>query len=341
MPMSKQELIIVTGATGFIGSNLLYGLEDKGYTNIVGIDTFGRETKWMNVAKRRCTYFVLPEQMPTYLESNKDKIVAIIHLGGISSTTETDVDKIVKNNIQLSIQLYNFCKQHNIQFIYASSAATYGITTNDWGSFEDVQDIEDLRQLKPMNAYGWSKHCVDKYIAADRKNVVSNNQVVGLKFFNVYGPNEYHKGEQMSVITKFYNQYTQLGKASLFKFDNHSRATMLDKGVPKRDFVYVNDCVDVILWMLEHKDVSGLYNVGTGLANTFQDVAYYVAKCIGKKPEIEYVEMPESLKIHYQDYTCADIRKLRYVGYKADMTNLYDGIKDYVNNFLNTTDKYK
>lgn len=332
--MNKKEQLIVTGGTGFIGSNLLCTLEEKGYTDIISIDTFGCESKWKNVAKRSCVSFILPEQMPAYLDRHQEDISAIIHLGGISSTTETDVDKIVETNIQLSISLYNYCKMNHIQFIYASSAATYGLA----GSFEDVQDIDSLRLLRPMNAYGWSKHCVDKHIAIDRKSDVADCQVVGLKFFNVYGPNEYHKGEQMSVIAKFHKQYAQQGRAKLFKYGEGS---VMEGKSPRRDFVYVNDCVDVIIWMLEHKHVSGLFNVGTGQARTFQDVACIVAKMSGTEPNIDYIEMPDSLKSQYQDYTCADMTKLRNTGYSAKMTSLEDGIADYINNFLSKTDKYK
>ena len=338
--MNNKNIIVVTGATGFIGSNLLYALESKGYTNIVGIDNFGTGEKWKNVAKRSCVFFVLPDQMKDYLDIHTQDISAIIHLGGISTTTETNVDEIVRTNIQLSIYLYEYCKKYDIQFIYASSAATYGYSVNDWDCFEDHQDIESLRGLKPMNAYGWSKHCIDKYIVLDRTRIDYKNQVVGLKFFNVYGPNEYHKGEQMSVVAKFYEQYQKYGRAKLFKFGKSTRV-MMDKRPPRRDFVYVDDCTDVMMWFLEHKEINGLYNVGTGVARTFQDVAYNVAKNLEKEPEIEYIEMPESLIHQYQDYTCANIDKLRKVGYNGKITNLEDGIRRYVTSFLNSTDKYK
>lgn len=333
-------MIVVTGATGFIGSNLLHALEAKGYTNLVGIDNFGNGEKWKNVAKRSCVFFVLPDQMKNYLDIHTQDISAIIHLGGISTTTETNVDEIVRTNIQLSIYLYEYCKKYDIQFIYASSAATYGRSVNDWDSFEDHQDIDSLRELKPMNAYGWSKNCIDKYIALDRAGKDNKNQVVGLKFFNVYGPNEYHKGEQKSVVVKFYEQYQKYGRAKLFKFDKITRM-MMEKRSPRRDFVYVDDCTDVMMWFLEHKGINGLYNVGTGVARTFQDIAYNVAKNLEKEPEIEYIEMPESLVGQYQDYTCANIDKLRNVGYCKEMNSLEDGIKDYINKYLNRTDKYK
>lgn len=327
-------MIVVTGATGFIGSNLLFALEAKGYTNIIGIDNFGNGEKWKNVAKRSFVFFVLPEQMKEFLDSHTKDISAIIHLGGISTTTETNVDEIVKTNIQLSVYLYEYCKKNYIQFIYASSAATYGYSINDWGSFEDRQDIDSLRNLKPMNAYGWSKNCIDKYIASDRAGKENKSQVVGLKFFNVYGPNEYHKGEQKSVIVKFYKQYLKCGRAKLFKFDDSTRMMMLDKRSPRRDFVYVDDCVAVIIWMIEHQEVNGLFNVGTGIATSFEMVAKIVAESLGKEPVIEYVEMPESLQSQYQDYTCASIDKLRSVGYIAEMTNVKDGVEEYVKRYL-------
>lgn len=339
--MNKQKIIVVTGATGFIGSNLLYALESKGYEYIVGIDNFGNGDKWKNVAKRSCVFFVFPEQMKEYLDIHAKDISSIIHLGGISTTTESDVDLIVRNNIQLSIYLYEFSKKHNIQFIYASSAATYGHSTNTCGCFEDNQDIESLKRLQPMNAYGWSKNHIDKYIFIDRTRRLYTNQVVGLKFFNVYGPNEYHKSEQMSVIAKFYAQYKEYGKARLFKFDNGLRNYSSHNRDFSRDFVYVDDSVNVIVWFLEHKDVRGLFNVGTGQANTFQDVARYVAEFIGKEPIIEYIDMPVSLISQYQDYTCANINKLRSVGYTDEMTSLEQGIEKYINNYLNRIDKYK
>lgn len=336
MPMNNQKMIVVTGATGFIGSNLLNALESKGYTNIVGIDNFGNGEKWKNVAKRSFVLFVLPEQMKEFLDSHTKDISAIIHLGGISTTTETNVDEIVKTNIQLSVYLYEYCKTNYIQFIYASSAATYGLIKDDFEKFEDIQDIGFLKGLKPLNAYGWSKHCIDKYISIDRSRKNSENQTVGLKFFNVYGPNEYHKGEQISVAAKFYYQYVKYGKAKLFKYDNHGRykALSLPDLSPRRDFVYVDDCVNVIIWMIEHNDISGLFNVGTGIATTFEMIAKIVAKSVGKAPDMEYIEMPEALQPQYQDYTCADLKKLRDVGYKVEMTRVEDGVEEYVKRYL-------
>lgn len=316
-------MIVVTGATGFIGSNLLAELEKRGYTDIVGVDSFGIGSKWKNVANRDYVRWVNPDNVFSFLNENAYRIDAIIHLGAISSTIESNVDLIVKNNIQLSTNLYEFSKRHGFAFIYASSAATYGRRMNG-SSFDDCDSIEYLRQLKPMNPYGWSKHYVDKYISIDRMKTNATNQVVGLKFFNVYGPNEYHKGNQASVIFHFYGQLLASGVARVFSTKNHEYP---DGAF--RDFVFVDDCVDVIIWMLEHKDVNGLFNVGTGFATSYERIVEAVAKCFGKSPSIEYIEMPQDIQIQYQYFTEARLEKLRSVGYVRTMTSIQDGIERY------------
>ena len=332
--MNKEKLIVVTGATGFIGSNLLYALEKDGYANIVGIDTFGTGDKWRNVAKRTHTFFVLPEQMQAYLETNATNIGAIVHLGGLSSTTVTNVDEIVKTNIQLSVSLYEFCKLHGINFIYASSASTYGDGSQ---GFEDNDDFAYLCKLSPLNAYGWSKWYVDKYISLDRKNSGGNTQVAGLKFFNVYGPNEYHKGHQTSVVYKFYRELIDTHVLRLFK----SYREDYDDGLQLRDFVYVEDCADVIIWLLAHPIVSGLFNVGTGEARSFKDVADLTIRYSGHEADICYIDMPEQLKRHYQYHTKADMTKLKSAGYTKCMTSLEDGIKIYVKEYLKTNNIFE
>jgi len=201
--MDRKKMIIVTGATGFIGSNLLWKLEQEGFRNIVGIDSFENERKWHNVSQRSYTFFILPTQTFDFLQKYTDSICAIIHLGGISSTTENNINEIVITNIQLTIKLYEFSKYNGIQFIYASSAATYG---DGFYKFEDSESLEYLSKLRPLNPYGWSKNCIDKLILKDKKLCNFNAQVVGLKFFNVYGPNEYHKGNQTSVVYSFFQQ---------------------------------------------------------------------------------------------------------------------------------------
>lgn len=325
--MKTKKQIIVTGGTGFIGSNLLYSLECHGYSNIVCIDSFGVGEKWKNVSSLNKTRFVLPEDMQDYLLKNINEIFAIIHLGGISSTTEDNVDAIVKTNIDLSISLYEICKQNNLQFIYASSASTYGDGSL---GFEDGYNLDYLYKLRPLNPYGWSKHCIDRYIANDIKNNKPKNQIVGLKFFNVYGPNEHHKGNQSSVIYKFFNEVISNNEIKLFK----SYKKGYDDGMQERDFVYVEDCVNVILWLLENPHVKGLYNVGSGVPRTFNDVANCVINNCLNTSKLTYIEMPLKLQKHYQYHTEANLKKLREAGYSKSMTTLEEGIKKYVNEYL-------
>ena len=320
-------MIVVTGALGFIGSNLLCSLEKRGYTKIIGVDNFGNESKWKNVSKRSYVYFVFPDQLKSFMQSNVGNIRAVIHLGGITSTTETNVDSIVKTNIHLTIDLYQFCKENGIQFIYASSASTYGDGSM---GFEDKEDVDYLCSLSPLNAYGWSKCYIDKFIVLDRERNRTRSQVVGLKFFNVYGPNEYHKGNQTSVVYKFYREILNTHMVNLFK----SHKEEYNDGCQKRDFVYVQDCTNVILWFLEHPVVSGLFNIGSGQARTFNDVANLTIEFSGINSKINYVDMPEVLTQHYQYYTLANIEKLRSVGYLEEMTSLEKGIKLYVEGFL-------
>ncbi len=317
-------MIIVTGATGFIGSNLLVEMEKRGFNDIIAVDWFGNSEKWKNIETLFSTRFIFPEQLDDILKCYEKRIEAIIHLGGISSTIETNADLIVKNNNQLSIKLYEFCKSLNIPFIYASSAATYG---NGSKGFSDNDDIEYLKKLKPQNLYGWSKCYIDRFIAQDLSKNKNTTQVVGLKFFNVYGPNEYHKKGQTSVMYKFYKELRDTHKIKLFK----SYHTAYRDGEQQRDFVYVDDCVDVILWMLAHSSVKGLFNVGTGQARTFIDIANIINSHFDNIADIEFIEMPLALQRHYQYYTCADISKLRMVGYKNTFHTIEEGINKYIN----------
>lgn len=327
-------MIIVTGATGFIGSNLLAIMEGRGYDDIVVVDSFGHEGKWRNVAKRGPLSFVLPDQLETLLETSHGSVDAVLHLGAISSTTETDVDKIVANNFQLTVRLYRYCRDCGIPLIYASSAATYGGGEH---GFVDRDDVGFISSLRPLNPYGWSKNAVDKYIFNDMLHTGKSGQVVGLKFFNVYGPNEYHKGMQMSVVRHFYEQFRTTGKVRLFK----SYRDDCPHGEQRRDFVWVGDCVDVMLWMLEHGDVNGLFNVGTGHATSYNTVARSVAESMGVKAEIEYIDMPDSVRNQYQYFTEADLTKLRSVGYDRAMTGVPDGVAEYVGCYLSQQDNYR
>jgi len=330
--MNKK--IIVTGATGFIGSNLLAELELRGYEQIIAVDWFGSEEKWKNVAKRSKVYYLNPEKLKEYIDHNNDSIDCLVHLGALSSTTETDGDAVVSTNYRLTIDLFETCTRWNISFIYASSAATYG--NGEYGYIDD-SSVEFLAKLRPLNLYGWSKKQIDLYIARTGGFDNGANQVVGLRFFNVYGPNEYHKGNQKSIVEPFMHQLLIDGKIHLFK----SSSDVIEDGNQARDFIYVDDCIDVICWFIEHNSVSGLYNVGTGIATTYNDIAKLISETVSSTCSIEYIDMPDNLNSQYQNYTCADMTKLRSVGYSKEMICTKEGIRDYIQNFLTKQDKYK
>lgn len=329
--MSRK--IIVTGALGFIGSNLLYRLESEGYDQIIAIDWFGKEEKWRNVAKRALVIYVSPQNAQSFLHVHRKDIKAIVHLGAISSTIEKDGDLIMGNNYELSITLYEFAKENKIQFIYASSAATYG---NGGKGFEDNETIEYLSSLRPLNLYGWSKNQFDLYVARNN-GFAEGSQTVALKFFNVYGPNEYHKGNQKSVINGFFEQALSSDEIRLFKSNDENIAD----GEQTRDFVLVDDCVNVILWFLANSEVSGIYNVGTGISTSFNDVAKAIVEQINHDVTISYISIPENINHQYQNYTCANISKLRAAGFKEPMTPVVDGVSIYINDFLKQPDKYR
>jgi len=252
-------------------------------------------------------------------------------MGAISTTTETNVDLIAENNFRLSCDLWLWCKEMQVPFIYASSAATYG---DGSAGFTDDEDINSLGKLRPLNPYGWSKHLFDRWVAHHKAR--NSFQCVGLKFFNVYGPNEYHKGGQRSVAHQIY-PFTQRNEGfPLFKSHN----PQYTDGGQMRDFVWVGDCVNVMLWLYEHPKISGLFNLGTGKSRSFADLAVAVYRAAGKAPLIQYREMPKELQEKYQYFTEAEMGKLRSVGYTAPFTSLEDGIKLYVQNYLAGKDAY-
>ncbi len=329
-------MIIVTGGTGFIGSNLVAGLEEHGCKDIVICDTLGTEDKWRNIAKRELRDMVNPERLFDYLDTHKDNIEIIFHMGAISSTTERDADLIAETNIVLSRRLWKWCGKNNVRLVYASSAATYG---DGEEGFVDTQESDSLSKLRPLNAYGWSKHVFDRRIARVLNNDAENvpPQWAGLKFFNVYGPNEYHKGDQMSVICKLYPQVMAGAAAKLFK----SHHKEYEDGGQLRDFVYVKDCVSVMLWLYDNKDVNGLFNVGTGNARSFKDLAEATFKAADKDVKINYIDMPEHLRQKYQYFTQADMNKLREAGYDKSFTELEEGVRDYVQNYMAQEDIYQ
>jgi len=329
-PFLRGFMIVVTGGAGFIGSNLVAALERRG-SRVAISDWLGDSDKWRNLGKRDLEAIVAPERLEDFLAAQGDEVEALFHMGAISSTTEKNADLIVETNLRLSQKLFRFCRDRNIPFIYASSAATYG---DGAAGFRDDESPEALAKLRPLNPYGWSKHLFDRWVGHRRKD--GGPQVVGLKFFNVYGPNEYHKGGQRSVANQIY-PFAARGEAfPLFKSHNPK----YQDGGQLRDFIWVGDCVEVMLWFLDHPQVSGLFNLGTGKARSFADLAAAVYRAAGKEPRIAYRPMPDELREKYQYFTEADMGKLRKAGYTAPFTALEDGIKQYVRDYLAAPDPY-
>jgi ADP-L-glycero-D-manno-heptose 6-epimerase len=328
-------MIVVTGGAGFIGSNLLAGLEGRGVKELVVCDTLGQGEKWRNVAKRELADIVAPGRLIDFLSARRGRIQAVFHMGAVSSTTETDADLILRANFATSLELWNHCAANGVPLIYASSAATYGDGAE---GFDDDATVAGLKKLRPLNAYGWSKHLFDRRVArliAER--APAPPQWAGLKFFNVYGPNEYHKGEMRSVIAKNAKAAREGKPIRLFK----SHREGYEDGGQKRDFVWVGDCVEVMLWLLVTPGASGLFNLGTGRARSFADLAAALYRTLGAEPCIDYIEMPEGLRPRYQYFTEARMERLREAGYAAPFTALEDGVRDYVMNYLLNQDPYR
>lgn len=326
---------IVTGGAGFIGSNLLAVLEAAGEGPLVLCDRLRNGSKWKNIAKRTLKDIVLPEDLPAFLEDNRSSIEVIFHLGAISSTLETDVDRILANNIRFSCDLFRWCANNNKRFIYASSAATYG---NGAQGFVDCEDLEGLRRYRPLNPYGWSKHFFDLYVAqAVHAREKLPPQYAGLKFFNVYGPNEYHKEGQRSVAHQIH-PFAVRGEAfNLFKSHNPAYSD----GGQKRDFVWVDDCCNVMRWLADNPQHSGLFNVGSGTTRTFFELATAVYRANGNECRVAYREIPTALRDQYQYFTEAPMGKLLRLGYDTPFQSLEQGIELYVQSYLLKADPYR
>ena len=313
--------IVVTGGAGFIGSCVVRSLNDAGIEDIIIVDDIASTDKWMNMRNKKYLEYVHKSEFLGRIDQYED-ITAIIHMGAQSSTTETNFDYLWNNNFEYTKALWNYCADKQISFIYASSAATYGDGSK---GFDDKSDI-DL--LMPLNGYGYSKQLFDMWVK--HQAVKFPAQHVGLKFFNVYGPNEYFKGSMASMIFHGYKQIMETGKIKLFKSCNPD----YEDGGQLRDFVYVKDICKVIMWMLKNHHVSGLFNVGTGRAQSFKELGEATFHALGMTPDIEYIDMPEHLRKKYQYYTQADMEKLRKAGYGDSFMNLEAGAGDYVCNYL-------
>ncbi len=321
-------MIVVTGGAGFIGSNIIAALVRIGRRELVVCDWFGATDKWRNIAQHEIYEIIRPEDLFYFLNQNKLRIEAIIHMGAISSTTERDVDKIIAANFRLSCDLWDWCGKSGTPFIYASSAATYG---DGSAGFGDDWTPEALEKLRPLNAYGWSKHAFDRRVARLAASGRPSPLVwAGLKFFNVYGPNEYHKAEMRSVICQIVDTVQRGATVKLFK----SHHPDYPDGGQLRDFVYVRDCAEAVLWLLAQGKYKGIYNIGTGKARSFADLAHAVFKAMNLPPRIEYVDTPPEIRSNYQYFTQAEMGNLRALGYSHPFTELEDGVTDYVQNYL-------
>jgi ADP-L-glycero-D-manno-heptose 6-epimerase len=327
--------IVVTGGAGFIGSNLVAELERRGGYDIAVCDTLGSGDKWRNIAKRELLDVIAPDRLFDFLQAHGKDVEIVYHLGAISSTTETDADLIVQNNFRLSAALWSWCARNGKRMIYASSAATYG---DGSAGFDDDSSRAGLAKLRPLNPYGWSKHLFDRRVAKSLAGDAPRPaQHVGLKFFNVYGPNEYHKDGQRSVVHQIFPAASTGKPFALFRSHNPDYAD----GAQMRDFIWVGDCVAVMLWLAEHPQVNGLFNLGTGTARSFIDLARATYAAAGRNAQIEFVDMPEAIRDKYQYFTQARMERLRQAGYAAPFTTLEDGVRQYVQDFLATADPYR
>ena len=326
-------MLLVTGGAGFIGSNVVAALNDAGRADVVVCDGLGHDGKWRNLAKRRLADIVPPAELPSWLKGRR--LDAIIHLGAISETTATDGDLVIETNFRLSMRLLDWCTANATPLIYASSAATYGDGAQ---GFCDDPSLTALKTLRPMNLYGWSKHLFDMAVAerAARGDKLPP-QWAGLKFFNVFGPNEYHKGGMMSVLARRFDDIRAGRVVQLFK----SHREGIADGDQRRDFVYVDDVVRVMMWLLATPSISGIFNVGTGKARSFSDLMLSAYAALGTAPNIQYVDMPEAIRGSYQYFTQSNVDRLQRAGYNGGFTALEGAVETYVRDFLDRADRFR
>ncbi len=311
--------ILVTGGAGFIGSAIVWELNRRGITNILISDLLGSDEKWKNLRALRFSDYIEADELSKRLDTIGN-FVAIFHLGACSSTTETNASYLIRNNFEYTKTLAQFALARKCRFVYASSAATYGEAA------AEIPETVGLSTLRPLNMYGYSKHLFDCYAA----RACFLDRITGLKYFNVFGPNEYHKGDMRSVVHKAYGQISEVAYASLFK---SYRPEYADGG-QCRDFLYVKDAVAATLFLAEHVEGGGLFNVGSGVPNTWRTLVESIFAALGREPDIRFIEMPEHLRSKYQYFTRANIDKLRAAGFTQAMTTLPEAVRDYVNDYL-------
>ncbi len=317
-------MIIITGAAGFIGSAIVWALNKRQNQDLLLVDQLGLDEKWKNLPGLQYADYIEKDDFITQMirgEYDQLPIDAIIHMGAISSTTHKDASELIRNNFNFTKELALVAINRDIPFIYASSAATYGDGAQGYSDNHDQLDT-----LRPLNAYGFSKHIFDLW--AWRSGFLEH--MVGLKFFNVYGPNENHKADMRSMVCKAYDQICQTGKVRLFKSDHPDYAD----GEQERDFIYIKDAVDMTLFFLDHPEATGIYNIGTGQANSWNTLIKPVFHAMGREPNIEYIPMPDHLKSKYQYHTQADTQKIQTAGYTKTPTPIQKAVQDYTTNYL-------
>lgn len=320
-------MIVITGALGFIGSCLTTFFNEKGFLNIIGVDDFSKENKYKNLQGKKLQEKVERSQLEDWLKINGKNVTFIIHIGARTDTAEFDYELLDRLNLNYTKMIWNSCVEYDIPLIYASSAATYGL-----GEYGFTDSHELVEKLRPLNPYGDSKNEFDKWALRQSKEP---RFWAGLKFFNVYGPNEYHKGRMASVILHFFNQIMESKAVKLFRSHNPNYAN----GEQKRDFIFVKDVLDIIYFLFSNIDSvdNGLYNTGTGNARTFNDLAKALFKELNLPSNISYMDTPEDIRDKYQYFTEADMNKLINAGYNKKFTELEEGIAEYVNNYLKTS----
>ncbi len=329
-------MLVVTGGGGFIGSVLAAALNEAGRADLVIVDCFGSGDKWRNIAKREFFEIVTIEGLPAWLDRYGGDVEAVFHLGANSSTFATDADEMIATNLNYTIALWRWCTAARRPLIYASSAATYG---DGSAGFDDAGGIEALQRLRPLNLYGWSKHAFDLFAAREAAAGRAPPRWAGLKFFNVFGPNEYHKAEMMSLVAKNWRRIAEGEPVRLFRSHRPDYAD----GEQRRDFVYVKDCAAVMLWLWHESrraELSGLYNVGSGAARSFLDLMRATGAACGVAPTIEFIDIPPDLRPNYQYFTEAKLSRLRQAGYNAPFTPLEAAVEDCVTRYLVRPDPY-